>query len=389
MLPLELSLRNLWKHPLRLLLTVGALSVAVFLLCMLRSLVVSLGAGVEDAKSNRLLVQSAVSLFVNLPESYESKIRAVDGVQEITKWQWFGAYYQEPANFFGQFAVDPARFLEMYPELVIEDGDAEGFLNTRTGCLIGSATAEKYGFAVGDKVPLIGTLFSRTDGEPWSFTVSGIYSATSAGLDEATLFFPFDYLRESLEAGAATGPPGVGVYSLLIASGMDPIQIMAEVDGLFENGPQRVQTTTEAAFNAQFVTMFGSVPLFLASIGGGVLIAILLAVINTMLLAGREQTRDVGVLKALGFSDGSVGGALLIQSLILAVLGGSLGILFALASAPAFREMLGTVIPSYTVEPATLALAGALTLAIGVIAGAVPAWRARGMTVIDALRHEV
>jgi putative ABC transport system permease protein len=150
-----------------------------------------------------------------------------------------------------------------------------------------------------------------------------------------------------------------------------------------------VQTTTEAAFNAQFVTIFGSVPLFLASIGGGVLIAILLAVVNTMLLAGREQTPDIGVLKALGFSDGAVGRALLVQSMILALLGGGIGILIAVASAPAFEQMLSPMIPMYTIEPNTLALALALTLAIGLVAGAVPAWRARGLTVVDALRQEV
>lgn len=389
MLPLQLTFRNLWKHPLRFVLTVGALSVAIFLLCTLRSLVVALGAGIEEAKSNRLLVQSAVSLFVNLPEAYESKIRAVQGVADVTKWQWFGAYYQEPSNFFAQFAVDPERFLAMYPELEIVDGDTEGFLTSRTGCLVGVQTAEKYGFEVGESIPLFGTYFARTDKQPWSFTVSGIYRSTSPSLDQATLFFPFDYLRESLEAGASTGEAGVGVYSLLVESGADPVRIMAGVDALFENGPQRVQTTTEAAFNAQFVTMLGSVPQFLASIGGGVLIAILLAVVNTMLLAGREQTPDVGVLKALGFSDGAVGASMLTQSLILALLGGGLGVVLAIGSGPMLKGALGTMIQGYELSPATIGMALALSVVIGLLAGALPAWRARGMTVVDALRHEV
>lgn len=386
---LALSLANLRKHPLRLLLTGGALAVAVFLLCVLRSLVVALDAGVREAKSNRLIVQSAVSLFVSLPEAYQEKIAGVPGVQQVTKWQWFGAYYQSPKNFFAQFAVDPAGFLESYPELEIVEGSTERFLVERTACLVGYRTMDRFGWKVGDSVPLIGTIFPRADNAPWEFQITGVYRSRSPNLDESTLFFPYEYLRQSLESGAASGPEGTGVFSLLLAPGADPVTVMSQVDALFENGPQRVQTTTEAEFNAQFVSMIGNVPFFVSSIGGGVLIAIVLAVINTMLLAGREQTPDVGVLKALGFSDGAVFGTLLAQSLLLCVVGGGLGIGLAVLSSDGIAGFLSTMFPGYRVTQETLVQAGVLTLGIGLVAGIVPAARAGKLTVIQALRREI
>lgn len=386
---LRLSLKNLVKHPLRLVLTGGALAVAIFLLCVLRSLVVALDVGVRNAKSNRLIVQSAVSLFVNLPEAYEEKLRAVPGVAEVTKWQWFGAYYQSPKNFFAQFAVDPERFLSVYKEVEIVEGSAEDFLTKRTYCLVGEQTARKYGFHVGDTIPLIGRIFTRADGQAWTFTVAGIYRSTSPSVDETTLFFPFEYLSESLESGAALGPEGVGIYSLLVESNADPLSVMAEVDALFENGPQRVQTATEAEFNAQFVSMVGNVPFFVSSIGGGVLIAILLAVVNTMLLAGREQTPDIGVLKALGFTDGRVFGSMLAQSLLLCTIGGALGTGAALALSRPMANFLSTMFPGYRVTPETIRLAALVTIGIGLLAGIAPALRARRLTVVEALRREI
>ena len=161
-IPLVLVPKNLGKHWLRTLLTAGSITVAVFLLCVLRALVVSLDAGVSEAASNRLIVQSAVSLFVSLPEAYESKLRAVEGVEEITKFQWFGGYFEDPANFFGQFGADPQQLLDIYDEIEIVDGSADGFLNTRTGCLIGEQLVTRFGWNVGDRVPITGTIITIT-----------------------------------------------------------------------------------------------------------------------------------------------------------------------------------------------------------------------------------
>ena len=386
--PAKLVLRNLFAHKLRLFLTVGSLTVAVFLIIVLRCLIVALDAGVRAAQSNRLVVQSAVSLYVSLPEAYEVKIRNVEGVDEVTKFQWFGGIYQDPANFFAQFAVDPVQFLDIYPEVELLDGTFDAFLSGRRACLIGESLAGRFDWKVGDTVPLQGTIFPRLDGEPWTFEVAGVYTAESPNVDKSALFFHFDYLREGLEGGSADGPEGTGTFVLRTAPGVDQVELMAEVDALFENGPQVVQTTSEAEFNAQFVSMLGNVPFFLGAIGGGILAAILLATLNTMLMAGREQTRDVGILKALGFSDGTVFGVLLVQSFLLCGVGGGVGIALAYVSGPGISAVLGTMFPGFRIASEVVLQTALIVVLLGLVAGIAPALRARRMTAIDAIRAE-
>lgn len=386
MAPFRLIAKNLFKHPIRFVLTVASIAIAIFLLCVLQSLVVALNAGVKAASSNRLIVQSKVSLFVYLPQSYREKLQQVDGVEKVVAWNWFGGYYQDPSNFFAQFATDPELLLDVYPEIQIVEGNAQDFVSDRQACLVGIDTARKYGFRVGDTFPIIGALFPRLDGQPWNFKVAGIYKSSKRTVDDNTLFFHYKLVDETIEAGEASGPQGVGIYVLQTAPGRDQTEIMSEVDAMFENGPQAVQSTTEAEFQAQFVSMVGNVPLFVSSIGGGVMIAILLAALNTMLMSAREQTRDVGVLKALGFSDGTMFSLMLGQSLVLCCTGGFLGILLALASEPGLAKMLGTMFPGYEVTRGTLIEAAVATVAIGVLAGIAPALRARAVRVIAALR---
>ena len=155
----KLVLRNLLRHPLRSLLTAASLLVALFLLCTLRSLVTTLDAVTEAAASNRLIVQSAVSLYVDLPLAYQRRIEQVPGVARTCKWQWFGGYYQDPSNFFGQFAIDPETFFEMYPEVELVDGSQEAFRGNRRGCVVGEGLARRFDWKVGDSVPLVGKLF--------------------------------------------------------------------------------------------------------------------------------------------------------------------------------------------------------------------------------------
>ena len=385
-MPWRLIYKNITKHWMRSTLTVGSLILALFLLCLLRSLVVALDAGVRNAAVDRLIVQSSVSLFVYLPESYEAKIEQVDGVQHVCRWNWFGGYYQEPSNFFAQFGTDVDDFIASYPEVEIVEGSVEEFKKERQACLVGADTAARFGFKVGDNVPLIGALFPRTDKQPWNFKVAGIYRSNKTNVDNNTLFFHCEYLEKALESGEASGPQGVGIYVVKLQPGADRVAVAGAIDALFEGGPQRTQTNTEAEFQAQFVSMIGNVPLFVSSIGGGVMIAILLAALNTMLMAAREQTRDVGVLKALGFSDGTVFGLLLSQSLVLCGLGGVLGIGLAKLTEPMLVYLLSSTFPGYSVTDETVLQALVVTLAIGLVAGIAPAWRARNLQVISALR---
>jgi len=383
----KLVFRNLLAHPWRTALTLASMLVAVFLLCLLQAGVSSLTNVVEQAAANRLMVQSAVSLFVDLPLSYESKIRNVKGIEWVCKWQWFGGVYQDE-SFFAQFGIDPETFLQSYPELYISDGSYEEFQQTRTGCLIGQDLADQYGWKVGDHVPIKGRLFPRTDGSAWDFTVTSIYRSKTSTIDQQTMYFHFDYLREAQEQDAALGEPAVGVYMLRLAPGTDPTPVMAAVDLLFENGPQRVQTTTEAEFNRQFTTMMGNIPLLLNSAGGAVLFAVFFAVLNTMLMAGRQRIRDIGVMKALGFADSAVFRGLLVESLVLCGSGGLLGIALAPAAADFLRPSVSRILPGFEVSPSTLLTAMGISVAVGVIAGVAPGWYASRLAPVAALREE-
>lgn len=385
---LRLVRRNLFKHPVRTLLTVGSLTVALFLLCVLRSFVVTLDAGVKSAKSNRLVVQSAVSLYVILPESYEAKIRAVEGVEAVCPWTWFGGYYQDPSNFFAQFAVDVDTLRKVHPEIALEEGSLETFKANRQACILGTDLARDYSWKVGDSVPIISALFVREDGQAWDFQVAGIYRSRTASIDNRTIFFHDEYLLKSLEDGAARGPYGVGIYMVKVEDGVELPVVMSRIDALFENGPQRVQSTTEAEFQAQFVSMLGNVPFFVSSIGGAVLLAILLAVVNTMLMAAREQVHDVGILKALGFGSGAIFMSLLLQSLFLSVLGGGLGVFLAWASAGPIADSLGAMFPNYLVSPGTLALGATISVSIGLIAGLAPAFQLSRLSCVESLNVE-
>jgi len=311
-------------------------------------------------------------------------------VPEVTntcKWQWFGGYYQDRSNFFAQFACDPVTLRQMWPELELVDGSWQEFERVRTGAIVGVGLAEKFGWKVGDAVPLMAPLFPNATKTAWDFTICGIYRPTKATVDPTTFFFQWEYFAQTVRE--ATGEePGVGVIVIDTAPGTDAPGVMSAVDALFENGPQRVQTTTEAEFQRQFVTMIGNIPRFLSYIGGGVFLAILLGCINTMLMAAREQVHDIGILKALGFSDGAMFRYLFSQSFTLSVLGGAVGVGLALLAAPAIGAGLGTFLPGFRIRAGTLLVAGLITGAVALFAGIVPAMNARGLPAVDALRSE-
>ena len=384
---LKLILRNLTRNRLRTFLTFGALVVAFFLLVTLRSLITTLSAGVDAASARRLIVQSAVSLFVALPEAYQPKIAGVEGVSSIGKWQWFGGYYQDPGNRFAQFAVDPEELLGMYPEIDLVGGSEEAFLADQRACLVGASLAEKYGWELGQSIPLIGEIFPNPDnaGGAWDFTIAALYETNAPNFDPNTMFFHWKYFEETLAAGPipAEGP---GTYAVLLDEDAEPTAVMARIDALFENGPQRVQATTESEFQAQFVSMLGNIPFFLTSIGGAVMAAILLACVNIMLMSAREQTRDIGVIKALGFTDGAAARLLLAQSLALALLGAGIGVLLGKVSEPGVAESLAMFFPNYAVTNSTLVGAMLLALVVGVAAGLAPAWLASRLDPVEALR---
>lgn len=376
--------RNLMRRPLRSVLTILSIVVAVFLICSLLTLITTINSGVENADSRRLAVMSATGLFVELPQRYQAEIERVPGVEMTTKFQWFGGYYRSQQNFFAQFAIDPATMLAMYPECQVPGEQIEAFTKNRTSCLIGEQLARKHGWKIGDTVPLIGALHPHPEDKAWEFQVAGIYHSSVPNFDNQTMFFHWDYYEETLEQGGVV--PGVGVFFVRVEKGANVPQVIADMEQTFADNDQRVDCNTEAEFQRQFVTMFGNIPLFVGWIGSGVVLAILLACINTMLIAMREQTTDIGVMKALGFTDGAMFSLLNAQALFLCVLGGGLGMLLAFATEGPVAQGLGSFFPGYQIRSGTYAFAAVVTVALGVLAGIVPAWNAGRLRCVQALR---
>ncbi len=417
--PWRLAVRHLTTHWVRSGLTVTAMIFATFLLCFVISVVTSLAQAVDTAAANRLVVQSAVSLYVDLPLDYQAKIASIPGVAGSTKFQWFGGIYQDDSNFFAQFGVDEDVFFDLYgadmhltagpdgelfvpggatgdagssrqgaSEAVVQAAIEKAMAADRRACVIGSGLARDFGWEIGDTVPIIGRIFARSDGTPWEFTVVGIYEPAKSNVDDRTLFFRYDYLQEWLVEEGQTDAFGSGVYMVNVEPGADPAAVIAGIDGLFENGPQRTRTTTEAAFQSLFVSMLGNVPFFMGTIGGAIVIAAMFGVINTMLISAQQRRAEQGILKALGFSDGIVARLLVGEAVVLSLLGGAFGLLLAKGGEEPFRKVMGAQLPGYAVEWSTVALGAGVALLVGLIAGLGPAVGAMRISPVDALRSE-
>lgn len=399
--PWILSRRHPRVHWVRTLLTACAMGLAFFLLCLLVSLVTTLNAAVSQASSQRLFMQSAVSLYVDLPRDYEPKVRGIEGVQDVTPFQWFGGFYQEPANFFAQFGVRFDSFLPMYErELRILEGPggatgdaaapaaAAALRADRRACLIGSDLARKYDWQVGEVVPIIGTIFQLNSGTAWEFTVAGIYEPLQGNVDGQTMWFHYELLTESLDADVASGPDGCGAYAINLHPGVDAAGVIGSLDALFVNGPQRTLTTTEAAFQAGFVSMMGNVPTFVAMVGGAIVVAVFFAVANAMLLAGRQRVAETGILKALGFTDGAIARSMLGEAAALTILGAGCGLVLTKGMEPGIRSMLGTMFPNFAVAPQTLLLGIGALLLVGLISGLAPALMLARVSPTAAMRSE-
>lgn len=400
----RLVFKNVFKHPIRTLLTILSVFVAVFLLIVLRSFVTTMEDAVKQASTRRIVTSSAVSLFVALPQSYLPKIQNVDGVEMVSRFNWFGGYVSDPSNFFAQFACDPELLLQQYPECRLTDQEKKDFFADRQGAIIGAQLARNRGWKVGDRIPVTGTIYPHRRGA-WELNVRGIYSSAASTFDENTMYFHFDYLAEARRAGDILGVQlegsamtdkdtveQVGVYLIKVREGFDLVEVSRRIDELFLNGPARTRTETEAAFNQGFIDMLGDIPFLLLMIGLAVLFAVSLTIINAMLIAARERLHDVGVLKALGFSSFTTGTMFAFESMIIAIVGGAPAIILTIATAKGFADQMAknfANFAAYRVKDETAIAAVFLTLGIGLIGGLIPAINATRLKVVDALRTEV
>ena len=376
---LPLLFANLLRRKVRTTLTVGSFAVALFLFCILVTIRAAFNAGVDVAGADRLLVINKVSLIQPLPIAYRDRVARAPGVKELSFANWFGGVYQDEKNFFAQFAIEHETWRALYPEFLVPDDQWQAFLADKQGAVIGKATADRYGFKVGDRVPLKGAIYPGD----WQFNVRGIYTGKRPQDDLTQFWFRYDYLKEQAPPWAQNV---VGWYIVRIAPGADAVQVGRAIDEGFANSAWETRTQSEAAFMASFVEQMGNIGFLMGAIGTVVFFTLLLVTGNTMAISVRERTGELAVLKTVGFGDLAVLVLVMAESLLLAVLGGALGIGLAKAFTLAGDPTNGMLV-SFYLPPWGIAAGATLALAVGLLAGLLPAFSAMRLQVVEALRR--
>jgi putative ABC transport system permease protein len=376
---LPLLFANLRRRKIRTVLTIGSFGVAMFLFGILGSIHYGFRQGIDIAGADRLVVIGRTSMMQPLPITYLSRLTRVPGVRDAAHATWFGGVYQDARNFFPQFVIVPEDWRRMYPEYVVDPAQWSGFLSDRQGCVIGAKLAQRFGWAVGSRIPLKAPGY--LGGGSWEFNVRAIYRGTRQGDDETQLWLRHDYFYEK----APQYWQGiVGWYVVRVARADQALSVARAIDAEFGNSASETRTQTESAFAAGFVQQMGNIEFLLLAIGGVVFFTLLLVTGNTMAIAVRERTGELAVLKAIGFSDRFVLGLVLAESLLIAAIGGGLGLW--LAHAVTQQDITSGLILLY-LPPVALAGGAAFAIGTGMLAGLLPAIGAMRLNVASALRR--
>lgn len=377
-----LVLRNLFRHRLRTLLTALGIVIAIASFGLLRTVVDAWYAGANASSSARLVTRSSVSLVFPLPLTYASKLRQVDGVESVAAVNWFGGVYITERNFFPQFAIQAPEYLAMYPELVLSDAERKAFLTDRQGAIAGRKLAQQYGWKVGDTIPIRGTIFPGT----WSFRLRGIYDGADRTVDESTFFFHWDFLNESVRKAYPRRGEQAGLFVVKIRDPDRAAGISQAIDAQFANSLAETMTETEKAFQLSFVSMTEAILVAIQAVSYVVILIIMAVMANTMAMTARERYAEYATLKALGFSGGFIAGLVVAESMGLALVAGLAGVASTFPLAAAFADAMGTLFPVFFVSDRTVALQVLAALVVGLVAAAVPAWRAARIRIVDGLR---
>jgi len=377
-----LVIRNAFRHKLRTALTIVGIVVAITAFGLLRTIVDAWYAGANASSSARLVTRSSVSLVLSLPLTYAQKIRQVPGVAGITWANWFGGVYVTERNFFAQFAIDAASYLELYPEILLPPEERKAFLVDRRGAIVGRKLADQYGWKVGDQIPLRGTIFPGT----WSFNLRGIYDGADRTTDQSTMYFHWQYLNEVLKQKYPRRADQTGVFIVGIRDPQQAAAISAAVDATFRNSLAETLTETEKAFQLGFIAMTEAILLAIQAVSFVVIVIIMAVMANTMAMTARERSAEYATLKALGFGNGFVAGLIVAESVGIALLGGLAGIALTFPVAGAFADAMGTLFPIFYVSDETVLMQLAAALLVGTLAAGLPAWHAARVRIVDGLR---
>jgi len=374
---------SLKRKKIRTGLTVLSIVVAFVLFGYLTAIRQAFDAGVEVAGADRLIVRHKVSIIQLLPEAYETRIEQIEGVDNAVHSTWFGGIYQEPKNFFSQIPMEPEELFDMYPEYILSDEHKAAWLETRSGVIAGRGLVERFGWKLGDRIPINATIWIKKDGgRTWEFDLVGIYDGAEKGTDTSQFFFRYDFFDETRAGG--TGQ--VGWYTVRVTDPDKAAEVAAAIDAGFANSAAETKAEPEGAFVQGFANQIGNIGFIIMSIMSAVFFTILLVAGNTMAYTVRERTNELAVLKAIGFTDRGVLGLVLGESFALTFVGGSigLGLAWLLVST---GDPTGGSFPVFYLPTRDLFFGFLLIAVMAVVAGLIPALQAQKLQIADALRR--
>src|SRR3984893_8289285 len=377
----RLIFANLFRKKIRLALTIGSFAVALFLFSFLAVVRDAFNRGADIAAADRLFVINRTSIINPMPLSYRDKMLRIPGVKMATHDNWCGGVYQDEKNFFPQFVIDPENQRQVYPELIVSDEAWNNFVSDRQGAIVGIHTAQRFGWKIGDRVPIKTTIWGSGN---WEFNIDGFYHGKRAQDDETQFWFQWDYFEEHVP-DALKGQ--VGWYVVRVDSPDDAVRVSKSIDAEFANSPYETKTETESAFAASWVKQFGNIRFLILSIGTVVFFTLLLVTGNTMAISVRERTAELAVFKAIGFSDRAVLFFVLGEALPVFFFCGVVGALRAMFLFPALGKVLAGLLPSIVLAPSMLLLGLVLAIIVGFASGVIPGVSAMRLRVVNALRR--
>ena len=379
----KLILRNALRHKLRSGLTVVGLVVAVVAFGLLQTVVDAWYAGADAAAATRLVTRNSISLVFPLPLTYHDRIRQLPGVASVSYANWFGGVYITEKNFFPQFAIEPRSYFALYPEFVVAPDEFREFVRDRRGAIVGRKLAQRYGFRIGDTVPIRGTIFPGN----WEFVVRGIYDGVDAKTDTSQFFFHWDYVNDTMKRTAPRRANQVGIYLVGVKSADQAALTAQAIDATFRNSLAETLTETERAFQLGFVAMTEAIVIAIRVVSFLVIFIIMAVMANTMVMTARERIAEYATLNALGFGPGWMAGLIFGESIAIALIGGAIGIALTFPVAHEFAKAMGTLFPVFNVDGGTVAMQLAAVLIVGAVAAATPTLRAVRVRIADGLRN--
>jgi putative ABC transport system permease protein len=380
---LVLIRKNLFRRKLRAILMMVSILIAFAIFAVLASFERAFNAGQDRATPDRLVVLNKINFTQPLPISYYNRVAAIDGVAQITHFSWFGGYYQEPRNFIAAFAVDPENWMKLRDSDFVFSPEARAaFIRERTGVLVGARMMEKWGWKIGDHIPISSNIWSQKNrSHAWDFIIVGSFTARIPQADTNVMLMGYDYFNETRSFGKDL----ISWLALRTTSVAANERVTDAIDGMFANSPYETTTDSEKAFNKAFAAQLGNIALIVELVVGAAFVTILMIVGNTMVMTVRERTREIGVLKTLGFSGGRILRMVLGESILLALLGGLPGLVVALLLITRVRDSLVSFVPTLSLYPDIAAAAVGLMVVFGIITGLVPALNAMRLNIVTAL----